>query len=98
MSKHKKVAAHHHENLKEHAKALVRATSHIADTNVAEARNKLTSFIETVGDAVENAEEVTMEKLKQADAYVRENPYRTAAIALGAGLLLGLLLRRNQND
>ncbi len=97
MTKHKKVAAHHHETLKEHAKALVRATSHIADNNVAEARNKLVSFVETIGDAVENAEEATIEKLKQADSCIRENPYRTAAISLGVGMLLGMLLRSRKD-
>ena len=98
MTKHKKVASHHHENLKEHAKALVRATSHIADENVTDARNKLVNLIETIGEAVENAEEATVEKIKQADAYVRENPYRMAAIAAGVGVLAGLFLCRNKSE
>ncbi len=97
MTKSKKVAAHHHENLKEHAKALVRATSHISENGVTEARNKLIGFIETVGEYVENAEEATVEKLKQADGYVRENPYRMAAIAAGVGVLVGLFMCRKKD-
>ena len=97
MSKHRKVSAHHHENLKEHAKALVRATSHITENNVAEARNRLIGWIETVGEVVETAEEKTVETIKQADTYVRENPYRVLAIAAGVGVLTGLLLRRNKD-
>ena len=94
--KHRKVSAHHHENLKEHAKALVRATSHITENNVAEARNRLIGWIETVGEVVENAEEKTVETIRQADTYVRENPYRVLAIAAGVGVLTGLLLCRNK--
>ncbi len=96
MSKHKRVAAHHHENLKEHAKALVRATSHIADNNVTEARNKLITWIETVGDAVETAEEAAVEKIKMADEYVHQNPYRLAALAAGVGVLVGMFLAREK--
>ena len=95
MPKHRRVSAHHHEDLKEHAKALVRATSHITENNVADARNRLIGWIETVGEVVDSAEEKTVETVKQADAYVRENPYRVLAVAAGLGVLTGLLLCRN---
>ena len=94
MSKSKKVPSHHHENLKQHAKALVSATSHIAEGKVSEARNKLGELLETVGDAVEDAEDAVQDKIKQADTFVKENPYKTAGIALGIGALIGFILSR----
>jgi ElaB/YqjD/DUF883 family membrane-anchored ribosome-binding protein len=94
MNKSKKVSAHHHENLKQHAKALVAATSHIAEGKVSEARNKLNEIMESVGEAVEDAESAVQEKLKQADSFVKENPYKTAGIAIGIGALLGIFLSR----
>ena len=94
MTKQKKVAAHHHDNLKHHAKALVHATSHIADSKVSEARNKLTEIIDSVTETLEEVEYAAIEKAKQADEFVKANPYKTAGVALGLGALLGFLLSR----
>ena len=90
----KKASSHHHENLKQHARALVTATSHIAEGNVSEARNKLNDLLETVGDAVEDAESALQDKLKQADNFVKENPYKTAGFAIGIRALIGFFLAR----
>ena len=94
MSKSKKASSHHHETLKQHAKALVSATSHITEGNVSEARTKLNEILETVGDAVEDAENVAQDKIKQVDTFVKENPYKTAGIAIGIGALIGTFLCR----
>ena len=37
---------------------------------------------------------LAVESAKAADKYVRENPYKTAGIALGVGALIGYLLSR----
>ena len=55
MSKSKRMPSHQDENLKQHAKALVSATSHIAEGKVSEARNKLSELLDTAADAVEDA-------------------------------------------
>ena len=73
---------------------MVRATSHIAEGNVSEARNKLNDLLETVGDAVEDAENAVQDKLKQADNFVKENPCKTAGFAIGIGALIGFFLAR----
>lgn len=73
---------------------MVRATSHIAEGNVSEARNKLNDLLETVGDAVEDAENAVQDKLKQADNFVKENPHKTAGFAIGIGALIGFFLAR----
>ncbi len=94
MTKHKKVAAHHHDNLKAHAKALVQATGQIADAKVSEARNKLTEILESISETAEEVEHMAIEKAKQADDFITENPYKTAGIALGIGALIGYLISR----
>jgi ElaB/YqjD/DUF883 family membrane-anchored ribosome-binding protein len=97
MTKHGRAGAH--KNLKSHARELVKATEHIADEKVSEARHKLSEIIESVSDAVETAEDAVMEKVETADNFIRENPYKTAAIALGVGALIGMLvLRRGNSD
>lgn len=99
MSKHRKVAAQHHEDLKSHAKELVKATGHIADASVTDARNRLSQLIESLSDKVEEAEDIALEKAREANEFVRGNPYKTAGIALGVGLLIGYAMsRRSDGD
>lgn len=44
------------------------------------------------GQAMERGRELAHE----ADVYVKDNPYRTLAVAAGIGLMLGVLLSRKQ--
>jgi ElaB/YqjD/DUF883 family membrane-anchored ribosome-binding protein len=44
------------------------------------------------GQAIEKGKELAYE----ADVYVKDNPYRTLALAAGVGVLLGVLLSRKQ--
>ncbi len=44
------------------------------------------------GQAMEKGRELAQE----ADVYVKDNPYRTLAVAAGIGVLLGVLLSRKQ--
>ena len=44
--------------------------------------------------AVENAKSQAKSWQAEGEAYVRENPTKAVLVALGAGILLGLLLRR----
>jgi len=44
------------------------------------------------GQAMERGRELALE----ADVYVKDNPYRTLAVAAGIGVLLGVLLSRKQ--
>jgi len=44
--------------------------------------------------AVENAKSQAESWQAEVEAYVRENPTKAVLVALGAGILLGLLLRR----
>jgi ElaB/YqjD/DUF883 family membrane-anchored ribosome-binding protein len=96
MTKHNRVSGQHHDSVKEHAKALVAATKHIADEKVAEARTRLSGILESASEMVEDLEERAMDKAKQADHYVRENPYQVAAVALGLGALIGFFWARRK--
>ena len=86
----------HHEQVKEHARGLVAATSHIADSKVAEAREKLSEIMESAQEAVEYAEEKAVEAAKQTDHFIREKPYQAVGLAIGIGALLGFCLARRK--
>ncbi len=64
------------------------------------AKDKLQSSLKNAKREVEHIEEVVVKKTKDAahatDAYVHENPWKTAGIAVGVGLLVGLLIGKNK--
>jgi ElaB/YqjD/DUF883 family membrane-anchored ribosome-binding protein len=94
MTKQKKAAARHYDDIRTHARALVQATSQIADDKVSEARHQLTEILESISEKAEEVEHMAIEKAKQVDGHITENPYKTAAIALGIGALLGYIFSR----
>jgi ElaB/YqjD/DUF883 family membrane-anchored ribosome-binding protein len=96
MKNSKHVTAEHHENLSKHARALVTATQHIAEDKVADARGKLNDLMEAAKDRWETIHDGAVDSAKQADEYIREKPYRTLAIGVGIGALLGFLLARRK--
>jgi len=94
--KRKHVAAHHHENLSSHAKALAKATEHIVDEKVTEARTKLTALIESAKDGWEYIEDKATETAEEADEFVHKKPYQALGIAFGIGTLIGLYFARRK--
>ena len=56
-----------------------------------DAQNRMTEYYET-------AKEKTVAGVKATDSAIRERPYHALAIALGAGLLLGLFLGKRRDD
>jgi ElaB/YqjD/DUF883 family membrane-anchored ribosome-binding protein len=94
MKKHAKA---HHEKVTEHAKHLLAATSHITESKVAEAHNKLSELLESAKDSVEYVEERAEEAAKQATTYIKEKPLQAVGLAIGIGALLGFCIaRRNK--
>ena len=76
-------------NLVEDTKALVSATTELAEDKMIEAIKR--------GKAVwKNARTKTIAGAKAADTVIRDNPYRSLAIAAGVGGLLGFLLARRK--
>jgi ElaB/YqjD/DUF883 family membrane-anchored ribosome-binding protein len=80
------------------AKALIKATAGDVDENTKDARERLRQSLENTKSRITRLEEsvsqAVSEKADKMDAYVREKPYQTAGIALGAGLFLGWLFSR----
>lgn len=71
---------------------------HRATDKAADAANRATDKAAEIGERGREAYDQTMDRadawLEQARDYVREKPVQSVAIALGAGWLLGRILRR----
>jgi len=99
----KKSTAESPEQIVEHLRALIAEAEKTIGAELTEgAEEKLGSLRDRFSDAKEKAEHclsVAREKVvhgaKQADTAIRSHPYESLAIALGVGVLLGALLRRN---
>lgn len=59
-------------------------------------RSGLENARERLEDFYHNAKDKVTEGAKQADQTIRSHPYESLAIALGIGVLLGALLRRDR--
>jgi len=76
----------------------VEAGLHSATDKAASAANRATDKAAELGDRGREVYDQTMDRadvwLDQAREYIREKPAQSVAIALGAGWLLGRILRR----
>ncbi len=81
------------------AEELLKVTANQAGERVAAARHRIGQSLEEGKKSLADAEEIVLDKTKEvtkaADVYVRKNPWNAVGIAAGAGLILGLLLRRD---
>lgn len=95
-------AAHTGERLTNDLKALVqdaeeflKATTTQAEDKATELRERLATALDSAKAALEQAEEKTAAAVKVTDKTIRTHPYEAIAIALGVGLVLGLLIPRD---
>jgi len=58
------------------------------------ARARLAAAIETAKDTGRKLQQRTVAGAKATDRLIRENPYQSLGIALGIGILLGVLINR----
>jgi len=99
----KKTTAESPEQIVEHLRALLAEAEQAFGSELTEgAGEKLSALRERLSEAkakLEHGLSVAREKVvhgaKQADSAIRAHPYESLAIALGVGVLLGALLRRN---
>jgi ElaB/YqjD/DUF883 family membrane-anchored ribosome-binding protein len=81
------------------AEALLKATADQAGERVSAVRERLERSLGDSKQSLSDAEEYLLNRgkdaVKSADAYVKENPWTALGIAVGAGLVLGLLIRRD---
>jgi len=80
------------------AEALLKATTDQAGETVTAVRQRIEQRLEEGKKSVAEAEVLLIEKTKEAaknaEVYVRENPWNAVGIAAGVGLVVGLLMRR----
>jgi ElaB/YqjD/DUF883 family membrane-anchored ribosome-binding protein len=79
---------------------LLRATAGVAGEKVSAARERIQEDLAAAKVRLVAAEEAVIAKTKQAaratDEYVHENPWKSAGIAAGIGLLVGMLISRSR--
>lgn len=80
--------------LAEDARALMAATADVAGDKVSEARKRLAAALESGKELYGRVRDKTVEKAKAVDETVHEHPYQAMGIALGVGVLLGVLITR----
>ena len=80
------------------AEELLRATASQAGEKVAAAREKVQESLRRAKVKLAEAEEVLIDKGKQAarvtDEYVHDKPWQAVGIAAGIGFMIGLLIGR----
>jgi ElaB/YqjD/DUF883 family membrane-anchored ribosome-binding protein len=76
------------------AESLLKATAGDVGDQAKEARARLAHALETARESIEQVEEKVAAGAKVADKTIREHPYESIGIALGVGLLIGVLVGR----
>lgn len=67
------------------------------DARVAAVRERLEAAQKRLAAVYEDAKQKVVAGAKRADGMIRDHPYQTIAIAVGIGLLAGVLLGRRSN-
>jgi ElaB/YqjD/DUF883 family membrane-anchored ribosome-binding protein len=80
------------------AEELLRATANQAGERIAIARERIQDSMHEAKVKLAEAEAVLLDRSKQAaryaDEYVHDNPWHAVGVAVGIGILLGLILTR----
>jgi ElaB/YqjD/DUF883 family membrane-anchored ribosome-binding protein len=82
------------DDLKEAASAKIENIRQAAGQKVDELRGTAQGKAEELRGAAESAKSQAKSWQAEGEAYVRANPTKAVLVALGAGLLVGLLLRK----
>lgn len=78
-------------------KMINEAATEGVDEAAAALRDRFESLRRRFADVYSGAREKVVAGARYTDTAIRENPYQSLAIALGAGLLVGVLLGRRCN-
>jgi ElaB/YqjD/DUF883 family membrane-anchored ribosome-binding protein len=76
------------------AEDLLKATAGDAGEKVKEVRSRLAAAMESARATCERVQDKTVQAAKATDHAIREHPYESIGIALGVGLLVGVLIGR----
>ncbi len=85
---------HDAHSLADDARALLEATAELTDTQIAEARRRLSAALENGKGVYAGLQDRVVRGANVADEAVHQHPYQGMAAALGLGALLGYLLHR----
>jgi len=73
-------------------------TTERGNHETAEVRAKLSAAVERAKEVCQRLQDQTAAAAKATDQTIREHPYQALALALGLGLVTGLLLGRSRRD
>jgi ElaB/YqjD/DUF883 family membrane-anchored ribosome-binding protein len=73
---------------------LLKATAGEAGEKLKEVRNRLSKAVESAKATCEKIGDTAIKEAKAVDEVVRDHPYESIGIALGLGLLIGILVGR----
>ncbi len=76
------------------AEDLIKATAGDIEEKTRAARARLAGALVVAKDSLKHAEESAAESVDAADRWIRGYPYRSIGLALAAGIVLGVLIRR----
>jgi ElaB/YqjD/DUF883 family membrane-anchored ribosome-binding protein len=76
------------------AEGLLKATAGDVSEKAKEARSQLMETLEKAKATCHRLQDKTVAAAKATDKLIREHPYESIGIALGAGLLIGVLVAR----
>jgi ElaB/YqjD/DUF883 family membrane-anchored ribosome-binding protein len=85
------------ETLADDARALLSATSDVAEDKVRVARRRLSDALEGGRDVCDRVRVQALRGARAADESVRENPYAPIAVALIVGGVIAFLLTRRRD-
>ena len=76
------------------AEELLKATAGEAGEKIKEVRNRLARALESAKTTADHLQDKTVQAARAADQTIRDHPYESIGIALGVGLVIGLLVGR----
>lgn len=94
MNKQAQAISNDVSQLAEDARALMTATADVAGEKVTEARKRLAAALESGKEIYGRVKIKAAEGAKAADKAVHEHPYKSIAIGVGIGAILGYCLAR----
>lgn len=75
---------------------LLAATAQAAGEQLKEVRGRLGHALEGARESCKTLENAAVEKAKAADRVIRDHPYQSMGVALGVGVLLGVVIGRSR--
>jgi ElaB/YqjD/DUF883 family membrane-anchored ribosome-binding protein len=86
---------HDLKNISSDAEELLKSAGGEINEKTKAVRHRLNGALQSAKESCEVLQERAIESIAAADQTIRRHPYQTLGIALGIGVLVGLVLRRD---